>query len=76
LFRRVLSRPPASEEAELLTSVAGQQTEIYKRNEQSAAELVAIGEHPHAPDLDVRQLAAWTNVAAVVLNLDEAISHE
>lgn len=76
LFQRVLSRPPAAEEAELLTQVVGQQTEIYYQDESLAAQLVAVGEHPRNPKLDVRQLAAWTNVAAVVLNLDEAISHE
>ena len=76
LFRRVLSRLPVAAESELLTQLHAQQTEIYQQDEQSAARLVAVGEHPHDPDLEVRQLAAWTNVAAVVLNLDEAISHE
>ena len=76
LVRRVLSRPPVAEEVQLLTQLHRQQAEIYDQDPQSATQLVAVGEHPHDPDLDVRQLAAWTNVAAVVLNLDEAISHE
>ncbi len=36
----------------------------------------AIGEAPVAKDLPAAELAAWTNVATVLLNMDEAITKE
>ena len=38
--------------------------------------LVAVGESPRDKRLDAAELAAWTTVASVILNLDETITKQ
>ena len=40
----------------------------------AALKLLAVGESPRDPHLDTAELAAWTNVAGVILNLDEVLN--
>lgn len=46
----------------------------FSRDEERAAKLVAIGEQPAPDDMNTVQLAAWTMVANLVLNLDEVVN--
>jgi hypothetical protein len=48
----------------------------YKADRASASELLRNGERPAPADLDrdPAELAAWTSVARVVLNLHETIT--
>ena len=78
-FRRVLSRSPReAEREELLSLLAGQRKRI-ESGELDAAEL-AIGDRPVAKsdggEADKSELAAWTAVSRVLLNLDETITRE
>ena len=50
--------------------------EIYKDNAANARQLASVGESPADPDLEVTQLAAWTGVAKLILNLDETMTKE
>lgn len=75
-FRRVLSRPPSDKEADLMLTLLGKQT---KRDTGNAWELAA--EDPANPPqlpagVTARDLAGWTTVSRVLLNLDEAITKE
>jgi hypothetical protein len=36
--------------------------------------LLAVGQAPAAPGVDPAELAAWTSVARVILNLHEAVT--
>ena len=45
-----------------------------ERGKTAAQKLVSIGESPRPPGLDVSELAAWTTIGNVLLNLDETIS--
>ena len=38
--------------------------------------LIAAGDSEPDPSLDVTELAAWTNLAGAVLNLDETVTRE
>ncbi|MBA3483345.1 MAG: hypothetical protein H0T51_16170, partial [Pirellulales bacterium] len=40
----------------------------------AAAALLAVGESPRDATLDAVVHAAWTNVALVILNLDESVT--
>ena len=78
-FRRVLSRTPHhAEREELLALLAGQRERI-ESGELDAAEL-AYGDTRdrvrNAGTADVAELAAWTAVSRVLLNLDETITRE
>ncbi len=46
----------------------------YARDPQAAAALVSAGLAPSANGVDPGELAAWTNVARVILNLHETIT--
>ena len=48
----------------------------YRKDNKAARKLVSIGEAPRDEALDVSELAAYTAVAGVILNLDEVITKE
>jgi hypothetical protein len=75
----VLMNDPAYVEAARVLAqnvLAAKQMARYARDAKGAAELVAIGASPVDKKLPVSELAAWTNVATVLLNMDEAITKE
>jgi hypothetical protein len=75
-FRRVVSRPPSEKEADMLLTLLAKQTKKYETN---AWELAATDpKNPPALPAGVTpsQLAGWTTVSRVLLNLDEAITKE
>ncbi len=78
-FRRVLSRAPRqAERAELLSLLDGQRKRI-ESGDLNAPEL-AFGDRPvgtaDGGEPDTTELAAWTAVSRVLLNLDETITRE
>jgi hypothetical protein len=72
-FRLVTSRKPAQSELDRVRKAYRQQLAQYKGNEVEANELIGAkrGTVANAPEL-----AAWTMVANVLLNMDETISKE
>jgi hypothetical protein len=48
----------------------------FQSDRDAAQELVGVGESPRNPRLDVAELAAYTGVAGVILNLDEVLTKE
>jgi hypothetical protein len=78
-FRRCLSRTPTEREASALLELLGKETLRFGRAGQNPWELAAA-DPAHPPDLprgtSAQQLAAWTTVARVLLNLDETITKE
>jgi hypothetical protein len=76
LWRRVLSRPPAPEEAAVLAALLAKHRREFAADPDAARRLVAVGRAPADPDVDPDALAAWTSVARAVLNLDETITRD
>lgn len=73
-FRACLSRTPTKGEIERLIKLFEEQLAHYK-TDAKAAEKMATSEMGKAPaGADVSELAAWTVVANVLLNLDEMIT--
>jgi hypothetical protein len=73
-FRLCLARAPQPHETQRLAQLYQQQLSRYKED-LAAAEKMATSELGPAPEgMDVHQLAAWTVVANVLLNLDEIIT--
>ena len=68
--RRCLSRKPTSDESAELLALLNKETQRFTNHETSARELAA-SDSSAAP-----QLAAWTAVSRVLLNLDETITKE
>ena len=76
IFERVLARGPAASEAEVLAQLYERQLTIYRKDAEAAKALLSVGESKRNEKLDAAEHAAWTCVASIVLNLDEAISKE
>ncbi len=57
----------------MLESVYAKHKAEYLANIEEAKQLVSVGQRPQS-DLDAADLAAWTSVARVILNLHETIT--
>ena len=68
-------RPDARREAILLKSYQHHLAN-YEEDRKAALDLVSQGERPRNPELDLAELASYTTVASLILNLDETISKE
>jgi hypothetical protein len=73
-FRHALSRDIKPEELKLLTELHDKHLKEFNADKEAAKKLVTAGEWPAAKDMDVAELAAWTSVARVILNLHETIT--
>ncbi len=73
-FRLATARPPQSAERDVLLSVFNVQLARFRENQSAAVELVQVGESVPNQQLDTQELAAWTTVASIILNLDETIT--
>jgi len=73
-MREATSRTPGDAEVAVLADLYQQQFEDYSDDKQAAEQLLAAGLSPREPSIDVVQLAAWTDVARAVLNLNETIT--
>jgi hypothetical protein len=67
-----VARQPSPREAQRLLAVLRWQLAEFDKAPEDARQLVP----PGTKDMDVKQLAAWTTVARVLLNLDEFITRE
>jgi hypothetical protein len=75
-FRRVLCRPARAAEMKLLEALYHKHLAQYQAAPKAAAALLAVGDRPAPKDMDTAELAAWTSVARVVLNLYETITRD
>jgi hypothetical protein len=74
-WRLALSREPSEEEIAILNSTLEQQLATYQRDREAAKKLAAVGDLPKLESLDDSQVAAWTALSNVLLNLNETISN-
>ena len=72
--QQALQRNPSLTEQKTLLSVYNQQLTAYKTDSAAAAALLKTGYAPLPDKLDKADLAAWTHVARVLLNLHETIT--
>jgi hypothetical protein len=73
-FRRATARlPRPAEEAVLLDAFKAQLTS-FQGKPKEALQYVSLGEAPRDEKLDVPELAAYTNVASLILNLSQTIT--
>lgn len=74
VWQLTLQRAPTADEAQTMSALLEQHLAAYRANAQSADELLKVGLTPAPTDLDKAELAAWTHVARVLLNLHETIT--
>ena len=73
-FRTALSRKAQPEEVRVVSELYTKHVNEYKCDKQAAQKVVSVGERPVPTDLDIVELAAWSSVARVILNLHETIT--
>ena len=69
-----LQRRPRPEEMATMTALLERHRQTYRADPRAANALLGTGETPVPPGLEPAELAAWTHVARVLLNLHEFIT--
>ncbi len=72
-FRLVLSRLPSDKERQRITQLLGETLAVYKADAKKAADMATNPIGPVPQGADVTELAAWSAVCGVLLNLDETL---
>jgi hypothetical protein len=75
-FRLATARTPTGKEVGVLRALLKGRLTSFGNDRRSAVKLVGIGESSRDSRLDPAELAAWTMVASVILNLDETITKQ
>jgi hypothetical protein len=75
-FRAATARPPRDDEFSILVGDFRDQLSRFRNQPDSARALIATGESRPDPRLDAVELAAYTVVCQLILNLDETITRE
>jgi hypothetical protein len=75
-FELATARRPAESESEVLLRGLRRYEDRYRTTPADADKLLAQGEYPRDESLDAPELAAYTAVASMILNLDETITRE
>ena len=73
-YRRVLARDPAPEELAVIDEQLAKHLARYRAAPEDAEKLLALGEAKRNATLDPAELAAYTLVANMLLNLDETLN--
>ena len=75
-FRLVVARDPTARERDILVAAHERLRKQYAADRAMAEKVVSQGEKPRDPKLDVVELAAYAELASLLLNLDEALTRE
>ena len=74
IFEMATARLPKPKEETLLLETFQIHHQEFEANPEAAKELIAVGESPPDETLDVVEVAAWTMIANLILNLDEVLN--
>lgn len=76
MFENATARPPQPVELKAMLANYQEHLSHYMANVEAAKKLIAVGETQTLPDpaLDPSELAAWTMMGNLILNLDEVIN--
>jgi hypothetical protein len=72
-FRLCLSRPPSDAELDRLVRMHAEALTLYQADTKAANDMATNPLGPVPAGADIAELAAWTTVANVLLNLDEIL---
>jgi hypothetical protein len=74
-FRRVLSRTPSKTEVDRLTTLFAAQQKNFNDDLEAAKKMATDPLGPAPDGVPIADLAAWTVVSNVLLNLDETLTN-
>ena len=75
-FRMATARTPKRAEAAVLEDAFVDNLELFKSKPEAALKFVSHGEYQRDTKLDVSELAAYTSVTSLILNLNEVVMKE
>ena len=75
-FRMATSRLLTDHERSILMNSFRYNLDRYQTHPEAALQLLSQGESPRDTSLNPNELAAWTNVASLILNLDETVTRQ
>ena len=75
-FERVLARPPSERQTAILVAALTKSLKDFAADPIHAAAYVHQGDSEITPGLAIPELAAYTNLASLILNMDEAITKQ
>jgi hypothetical protein len=73
-FQLATARKPQTEERKQLCSLLDKRLGAYRKDPDAAKAFLSVGASKCQPKLDVVELAAYANLASLILNLDETIT--
>ena len=73
-WQQALQRDPREEELAVVVPLLEQHRGIYRENADAAKQLLQTGLAASPESIDESELAAWTHIARVILNLHETIT--
>ena len=73
-FRLATGRQPDQMETRVLLDVLAAQRAEFAKHPESAVKLLTVGGFKIKDNLGATEVAAWANVASVILNLDETVT--
>lgn len=75
-FELATCRPPAQDELQILTGAFERALTVFRNKPEAAARLLEVGESAAPKSSTPEELAAWTTVTSIILNLDEVVTLE
>jgi hypothetical protein len=73
-FEMALCRQPNEFETRVLANLLQASRQRFTNDKKAAEQLISIGQSKVTAGVGPSELAAWTTVSSMILNLDEAIS--
>ena len=73
-FRTVTPRKPLEQERTILKTLLDQTLARYTANPEAAKQAISVGESKAKPELNPSELAAYTMISSVLLNMDETVT--
>jgi len=75
-YSQVLARAPSAKQTQVMLGLLGNLEANYRADAKAASAYIHQGESAVPASLNEAELAAYTGVASLILNLDEAIAKE
>jgi Protein of unknown function (DUF1553) len=73
-FRLATGRVPRADEIGVLQGIYQKQLAEFRKDTDAAEKLLGVGSFKVNADFDRSELAAWTTIASMILNLDETVT--
>ena len=73
-FRSTLSRKPTTTETDSILNLYKEHLEEFSKNQDTVKDLLGTGESTVDSKLDQSQLASWTMITHLILNLSETVT--